>query len=167
VRALRRGLSVVNFHATTALRHHSPIRLAEARTAKRRSDSVAASSYQGTSTRVQPTLCRYGQVFLQDLANVEAEIYPLPADRDGSLLTLINLSRLFFEDLPEIDRRREGRAHNEIFNKATRGTRIDQRRRICKTTCPARLVRVGVAFALRLVTAEAFGSCHCLCCAAI
>jgi hypothetical protein len=63
------------------------------------------------------------RLFLQDLANVESGLYPLPADHDGSLLTLINRSRLFFADLPEIHRRREGRAHNEIFNKDTRGTR--------------------------------------------
>jgi Methyltransferase domain len=63
------------------------------------------------------------RLFLQDLANVESGIYPLPADHDGSLLTLINRSRLFFEDLPEIHRRREGRAHNEILNKDTRGKR--------------------------------------------
>ena len=46
-------------------------------------------------------------LFLQDLANVEAGIYPLPADHDGSWLTSIRRSRLFFEDLPEIHRRRE------------------------------------------------------------
>ena len=63
------------------------------------------------------------KLFLQDLANVESGIYPLPADHDGSLLTLINRSRLFFEDLPEINRRREARAHSEIFNKDTRGKR--------------------------------------------
>jgi hypothetical protein len=63
------------------------------------------------------------RLFLQDLANVESGIYPLPADHDGSLLTLINRSRLFFEDLPEIHRRREGRAYNEIFNQDTHGTR--------------------------------------------
>jgi ubiquinone/menaquinone biosynthesis C-methylase UbiE len=63
------------------------------------------------------------RLFLQDLANVEAGVYPLPADHDGSLLTLINRSRLFFADLPEIHRRRESRAHNEIFNKHTRGKR--------------------------------------------
>jgi methyltransferase family protein len=38
----------------------------------------------------------------QDLANIEAGIYPLPADHDGSLLTLLHRSRLFFEDLPAI-----------------------------------------------------------------
>jgi ubiquinone/menaquinone biosynthesis C-methylase UbiE len=64
-----------------------------------------------------------GRLFLQDLANVEAGIYPLPADHDGSLFTLINRSRLFFADLPAIHRRREVRAHSEIFNKDTRGKR--------------------------------------------
>jgi methyltransferase family protein len=63
------------------------------------------------------------KLFFQDLANVEAGIYPVPADHDGSLFTLINRSRLFFEDLPNIHRRREQRAHNEIFNKETRGRR--------------------------------------------
>jgi NHL repeat len=37
----------------------------------------------------------------QDLANVEGGLYPLPADHDGSLLTLIHRSQLFFEDMPE------------------------------------------------------------------
>src|SRR5262249_31354144 len=36
-------------------------------------------------------------LFRRDLANVEAGIYPLPADHDGSLPTLIERSRLFFE----------------------------------------------------------------------
>jgi ubiquinone/menaquinone biosynthesis C-methylase UbiE len=59
----------------------------------------------------------------QDLANIEAGLYPLPADHDGSLLTLLHRSRLFFEDLPEIHRRRESSAHNEVLNEATRGMR--------------------------------------------
>ncbi len=64
-----------------------------------------------------------GRLFLQDLANVEAGIYPIPADNDGSLLTLVHRSRLFFEDLPAIHRRRERRAHNEVLTKKTRGSR--------------------------------------------
>jgi hypothetical protein len=56
------------------------------------------------------------KLFLQDLANVESGIYPLPEDHDGSLFTLIDRSRLFFADLPEIHRRRERRAHNEVLN---------------------------------------------------
>jgi len=93
------------------------------RTAIRQSDSATASAYQGTNTRAQPTLCRYGQVIPAGPRQCRGGIYPLTADRDKSLLTLINRSRLFFEDLPEIHRRREERAHNEIFNKDTRGTR--------------------------------------------
>ena len=63
------------------------------------------------------------KLFLQDLANVEAGIYPVPADHDGSLLALIRRSRIFFEDLPNIHRRREGRAHSEVLSETTRGTR--------------------------------------------
>src|SRR5215831_19270250 len=37
-------------------------------------------------------------LFQCDLANVEAGVYPLPADHDGSLLTLLNRSWLFFAD---------------------------------------------------------------------
>ena len=59
----------------------------------------------------------------QDLANVEAGIYPLPTDRDGSLLTLLDRSRLFFEDLPEVHRRRESGAVSEVLNQETRNKR--------------------------------------------
>ena len=59
----------------------------------------------------------------QDLANIEAGLYPLPADHDGSLLTWLDRSRLFFEDSPEIHRRRESSAHNEVLNEDTRGKR--------------------------------------------
>jgi ubiquinone/menaquinone biosynthesis C-methylase UbiE len=59
----------------------------------------------------------------QDLANIEAGVYPLPADHDGSLVTLLDRSRLFFEDLPEIHRRRESSAHDEVLREETRGKR--------------------------------------------
>jgi ubiquinone/menaquinone biosynthesis C-methylase UbiE len=62
-------------------------------------------------------------LFLQDLANVEAGIYPLPEDHDGSLPMLLNRSRLFFEDLPEIHRRRESGQHRQVLNAETRGKR--------------------------------------------
>lgn len=64
-------------------------------------------------------------LFLRDLANVEAGLYPLPADHDGWLPTLLHRSRLFFDDLPEIHRRREDGNHAEVLNEATRGTRPD------------------------------------------
>jgi hypothetical protein len=38
-------------------------------------------------------------LFLQDVTNVEAGIYPLPMDHDGSLPKLLDRSCLFFEDL--------------------------------------------------------------------
>ena len=63
------------------------------------------------------------KLFQQDLANVEAGIYPLPADRDGSLPTLLQRSRLFFEDLPEIHRRRTSGGHSEVLNEDTRAKR--------------------------------------------
>jgi ubiquinone/menaquinone biosynthesis C-methylase UbiE len=62
-------------------------------------------------------------LLMQDLANVEAGIYPFPADRDGSLPTLLRRSRLFFEDLPEIHRRRARRGHRDVLSARTRGTR--------------------------------------------
>ena len=63
------------------------------------------------------------KLFLQDLANVEAGIYPVPADHDGSLAALIRRSRMFFDDLPNIHRRREQGAYDEVLNDSTRGKR--------------------------------------------
>ena len=61
------------------------------------------------------------KLFLQDLSNVDAGIYPLPADRDGPLFASLRRSQLFFEDLPNIHQRRKRRAHNEILNDTTAG----------------------------------------------
>jgi ubiquinone/menaquinone biosynthesis C-methylase UbiE len=61
----------------------------------------------------------------QDLANVEAGIYPLPADHDGSLLALFDRSRLFFRDLPGIYERRKRNATHEVLTAKTRGQRPD------------------------------------------
>jgi ubiquinone/menaquinone biosynthesis C-methylase UbiE len=64
-------------------------------------------------------------LFAQDLANVEAGIYPVPADHDGSLFTVLDRSRLFFRDLPEIERRRLRSGTHEVLNAKTRGRRPD------------------------------------------
>jgi ubiquinone/menaquinone biosynthesis C-methylase UbiE len=62
-------------------------------------------------------------LFRQDLANVEAGIYPLPVDHDGTLPDLLARSRLFFEDLPTVHRRRENRDIREVLSDETRGKR--------------------------------------------
>jgi ubiquinone/menaquinone biosynthesis C-methylase UbiE len=62
-------------------------------------------------------------LFRRDLANVEAGIYPLPADHDGSWPALLQRSRLFFEDLPDVHRRRENRDHRQVLTEETRGKR--------------------------------------------
>jgi ubiquinone/menaquinone biosynthesis C-methylase UbiE len=59
----------------------------------------------------------------RDLKNVEAGIYPLPADHDGSWATLLNRSRLFFEDLPDTRRRRASNQYSEVLTSETRGKR--------------------------------------------
>jgi ubiquinone/menaquinone biosynthesis C-methylase UbiE len=65
------------------------------------------------------------ELLARDLANVEAGLYPLPADHDGSLPTLIRRSRLFFSDLPDIHRRRRAGRHDEVATEETRGKRPD------------------------------------------
>ena len=59
------------------------------------------------------------ELFMQDLANVEAGVYPMPIDDDGSLATLFHRSRLFFEDLPAVHERRKRRGHSEVLNDQT------------------------------------------------
>jgi ubiquinone/menaquinone biosynthesis C-methylase UbiE len=61
----------------------------------------------------------------RDLANVEAGIYPQPADHDGPLPRLLARSRLFFEDLPDVHRRRVKGERREVLNAETRGKRPD------------------------------------------
>ncbi len=64
-----------------------------------------------------------GALWQQDLANVEAGVYPIPVDHDGSFKMLLDRSRLFFEDLPAIRRRRESGDHSEVLSEETRGKR--------------------------------------------
>lgn len=64
-------------------------------------------------------------LFAQDLANVEAGTYPLPKDHDGSLLTLLERSRVFFRDLPAVEERRKRNATHEVLTAKTRGRRPD------------------------------------------
>jgi ubiquinone/menaquinone biosynthesis C-methylase UbiE len=94
--------------------------------AAQRRDGVSARPRATTAAPVPDRNRLYADMaalFMQDLANVEAGIYPLPADHDGSLSKLIRRSRLFFADLPEVHERRKRRAHDEILNDETRGKR--------------------------------------------
>jgi ubiquinone/menaquinone biosynthesis C-methylase UbiE len=94
--------------------------------AAQRSDGKKAQLRAHTNSPVPNRQRLYSDMAVllqQDLANVEAGLYPLPADHDGSLLTLLHRSRLFFEDLPEIHRRRENSGHNEVLTEGTRGKR--------------------------------------------
>ncbi len=62
-------------------------------------------------------------LFQRDLANVEAGIYPFPLDHDGSMLTLLNRSWLFFADLPDVHRRRESGQSKEVLTPEICGKR--------------------------------------------
>jgi ubiquinone/menaquinone biosynthesis C-methylase UbiE len=80
--------------------------------------------------RTNPTLERrldrdMLDLFAQDLANVEAGIYPLPADHDGSLFARLERSLLFFADLPAIEERRNRNATHEVLTAKMRGRRPD------------------------------------------
>src|SRR6202171_3014256 len=99
---------------------------------RRLSDAARRSADDSTRSRPRADAAVPGRsrlyadmatLFRQDLANVESGIYPLPADHDGSLLALLNRSRLFFADLPEIHRRRESGEHRQVRTEETLGKR--------------------------------------------
>ena len=81
-------------------------------------------------------------LFRRDLANVEAGIYPMPADHDGSLPILLNRSRLFFKDLPEVHRRRESDRYREVMSEL----QFDARPRCSHAQVKRRSSRGGVRF---------------------
>jgi len=99
---------------------------------RRLSQLVLREGYQSTRSRARtdkPTpdrrrlLTDMARLLQTDLANIEAGIYPLPVDRDGSPWDVLNRSRLFFFDLPEIYRRRESGLTSEVMNTEFRNKR--------------------------------------------
>jgi hypothetical protein len=98
-------------------------RLAEA---ARRRDGGAARRRAHTNAPVPDLRRLYADIAIllwQDLAKVEAGLYSLPADHDASLLTPLHRSPLFFEDRPELYRRRENGGHSEVPDEKTLGKR--------------------------------------------
>jgi ubiquinone/menaquinone biosynthesis C-methylase UbiE len=95
--------------------------------ARRRSGKAAGSRVQPRARRVHQNRIYADMLALlrQDLANVAAGIYPLPRDHDGSLLTRLYRSWLFFDDLPEVYHRRERNGFREALNETTRDLRPD------------------------------------------
>src|SRR5215218_9665075 len=63
----------------------------------RRGEGTGERPKQGSQPGIQQRLdADIAALLAEDLANVEAGIYPLPSDHDGSLFTLLHRSRLFF-----------------------------------------------------------------------
>jgi ubiquinone/menaquinone biosynthesis C-methylase UbiE len=94
--------------------------------ARRREGEDARPPAQGNLLPDQSRLYRdMAALFARDLANVEAGLYPLPLDHDGALPTLLRRSRLFFDDLPDIHRRRTQGRHDEVRTEDMRGKRPD------------------------------------------
>lgn len=99
---------------------------------RRLSRLMLGQGYQSTRARAhtdKPTpdrrrqLADMARLLQADLANVEAGIYPFPIDRDGSPFDLLNRSRLFFTDLPEVHRRRENGVTSDVLTNDLRARR--------------------------------------------
>ncbi len=68
------------------------------------------------SLTAEKVLADLAETFRQDLANVEAGLYPMPVDRDGSLPKLIQRSRKYFQDLPIATARKEKGEGREVYS---------------------------------------------------
>ena len=68
---------------------------------------------QGAVPSTRRMLADIAVLLKRDLENVEAGLYPLPADSDGGLPARLATSRAFFADVPEVARRRRESAHQE------------------------------------------------------
>ena len=92
-------------------------------TRARRQHGEEAESPRSDSSLSQRLTEDMEALFKRDLDNVLAGIYPLPDDHDGTLLTLLNRSRLFLSDLPAVTARRERNGTREVLSEQTRGGR--------------------------------------------
>src|ERR1700675_4685383 len=77
-------------------------RLSE-RARRREGKSTRPRAHTDAAVPDRNRLCDDMPAWLQrDLANCAPAISPLPTDHDGSLSTLLEMTRLFFEPLPDI-----------------------------------------------------------------
>jgi ubiquinone/menaquinone biosynthesis C-methylase UbiE len=93
------------------------------RRAVKRIDAQHDAKYPGTRPQIRKPrgavpstrrmLADIATLLKRDLENVEAGLYPLPADTDGPLPARLAASRAFFADVPEVARRRRESAHQE------------------------------------------------------
>jgi ubiquinone/menaquinone biosynthesis C-methylase UbiE len=92
----------------------------------RQREGESAERRPRSARRIQQHLdADMAALLADDLANVEAGVYPLPRDHDGSLATLLGRSQLFFRDLPEVAKRRKRNATREVQNAEMHGRRPD------------------------------------------
>lgn len=69
-----------------------------------------------TPTPALPDLLRgVATLMAQDMANVEAGLYPMPKDEDGGLSAILNRARRFFADAPKVQMRRREDRHQEVY----------------------------------------------------
>lgn len=54
----------------------------------------------------------------RDMRNVEAGLYPMPRDGHGGIAGAVKRARLYFDDLPEVVRRRHAHSHHELAGDA-------------------------------------------------
>lgn len=53
-------------------------------------------------------------LLVRDLKNVEAGLYPMPVDERGGIVGALKRSYAYFDDLPEVVRRRHAQSHAEL-----------------------------------------------------
>jgi hypothetical protein len=108
-----------------ASRHEGPY--IEQRHGARRRDGAGARRARPVTAPVPDQWWIYTDLarLLAQVANVEAGLYPLPNDHDGTFLTRLRRSWLFFEDLPAVHRRRERKGDRDVLTEATAGKRPD------------------------------------------
>lgn len=69
-----------------------------------------------TPTPKLPELLRgVAQLMAQDMANVEAGLYPMPRDERGGLAGILKRSQRFFADAPNVQKRRRDDRHQEVY----------------------------------------------------